>query len=333
MRFIWRIVIATSCVGSIWAFYEAKTNERALFEKAQVCSVHAEQGDVKSQLALANMYYYGQGVPQDNVEAVLWYHKAADQGEAKAQNDLGNMYFHGRGVLQDNAEAIQWYRKASNQGDTKAQFSLGQMYAKGLGVPQDRAEADHWLRKAADMGDTNAQLALGLRWSMFSSSSKNSLLLVVLASLSLLISSFFSRKSSQDQQYGISALAGLFGLLWAAMDFYGYYYVIYLQSNSVENPFSFVKFLLAGIFASMLIIMIIPKGDRLALGVGYLLFMGFNLYAISHYNLVRLAPAVREFYSVNGLLVGMLISAATIFWLRVKETNGSACVTVNRFPS
>ena len=118
------------------------------------------------------------------------------------------------------------------------------------------------------------------------------------------------------------------------MDFYGYYYVIYLQSNSVENPFSFVKFLLAGIFASMLIIMIIPKGrstSRLELVICYSWASTFS--AIPHYNLVRLAPAVREFYSVNGLLVGMLISAATIFWLRVKETNGSACVTVNRFPS
>jgi TPR repeat protein len=31
------------------------------------------------------MYATGQGVPQDHVEAVKWYRKAAEQGYAKAQ--------------------------------------------------------------------------------------------------------------------------------------------------------------------------------------------------------------------------------------------------------
>jgi TPR repeat protein len=87
------------------------------------------------------MYANGQGVPQDYVQAVSWYRKAAEQGDADAQFGLGTMYFNGRGVPQDYAQAVSWFRKAAAQGDAKAQNSLGVMYANGQGVPQDAAIA------------------------------------------------------------------------------------------------------------------------------------------------------------------------------------------------
>ena len=62
------------------------------------------------------MYQKGKGVPQDDAEAVKWYHKAAEQGDADAQNNLGVMYRNGKGVPQDDAEAVKWYRKAAEQG-------------------------------------------------------------------------------------------------------------------------------------------------------------------------------------------------------------------------
>ena len=53
----------------------------------------ANAGDAEAQFNLVVMYFGGQGVPQDDVEAVSWTRKAADQGYAAAQNTLGNAYF------------------------------------------------------------------------------------------------------------------------------------------------------------------------------------------------------------------------------------------------
>ena len=52
----------------------------------------AEQGDVDAQYNLAVMYHNGQGVPQDDKQAVKWNTKAAEQGKAKAKYNLALMY-------------------------------------------------------------------------------------------------------------------------------------------------------------------------------------------------------------------------------------------------
>ena len=94
-------------------------------------------------------YDYGQGVPLDDAEAVVWYRLAAEQGHASAQYNLGVMYDNGEGIPQDDAEAIRWYRLAAEQGSASAQNNLGVMYGTGEGVPQDNVEAHMWLNLAA----------------------------------------------------------------------------------------------------------------------------------------------------------------------------------------
>ena len=106
----------------------------------------AEQGDAKAQYNLGLMYRKGQGVPQDDAEAVGWWRKAAEQGNAGAQNNLGVMYRNGHGVPQDDAEAVGWWRKAAEQGDANAQYNLGLIYKNGQGVPQDEAQAYMWFK-------------------------------------------------------------------------------------------------------------------------------------------------------------------------------------------
>ena len=104
----------------------------------------AEQGDVDAQFTLGVMYDRGEGVPQDDTEAVRWYRLAADQGLVTAQYNLGVMYATGEGVPENDAEAVRWYRLAADQGYTNAQLSLGLMYANGEGVARDLAEAVKW---------------------------------------------------------------------------------------------------------------------------------------------------------------------------------------------
>ena len=95
---------------------------------------------------------------QDNLDTVR---QAAERGDATAQFNLGVMYANGEGVPQDDAEAVQWYRLAAEQGHAEAQGTLGAMYATGRGVPQDDVEAVQWFRLAAEQGHASSQGALG----------------------------------------------------------------------------------------------------------------------------------------------------------------------------
>ena len=49
---------------------------------------------------------------------------AADQGHANAQYNLGNMYYQGQGVPQNTSEALRWLHKAQVQGDEKAKQGI-----------------------------------------------------------------------------------------------------------------------------------------------------------------------------------------------------------------
>jgi uncharacterized protein len=87
----------------------------------------AEKGDARAQSNLGEMYYYGEGVSEDDKTAVKWYRLAAEQGYARAQNKLGAMYQKGKGVPQDDKTAVKWYRLAAEQGDFYAQYNLEEL--------------------------------------------------------------------------------------------------------------------------------------------------------------------------------------------------------------
>jgi TPR repeat protein len=109
-------------------------------------------GVAHKQNVLGDVYYEGEGVPQDYGEALKWYLLAADQGLAESQHMLGIMYDQGNGMPQDYVKAVSWYRKAADQAYAPAQFELGNNYADGEGVPQNFAEAYVWYSLAASAG-------------------------------------------------------------------------------------------------------------------------------------------------------------------------------------
>lgn len=67
----------------------------------------AEQGDVNMQLLIGSIYDLGQGVPQDDAEAVKWYERAAAQGSAKGQYQLGAVYARSPQV-KDPVQGYKW---------------------------------------------------------------------------------------------------------------------------------------------------------------------------------------------------------------------------------
>lgn len=162
----------------------------------------ALRGNAYAQLYLGHMYGEGEGVEQDNKEALTWYmmadaqggladaqyrlgvicevgdlgvsqdfqvaakwyRHAAEQGFALAQFKLGGLYDFGRGVPQDYEEAVRWYRLAAEQGLALAQFNLGCMYEEGKGIPTNLQEAVKWHRLAAEQGNASAQFMLAVKY-------------------------------------------------------------------------------------------------------------------------------------------------------------------------
>ena len=113
----------------------------------------ADQGDAAAQYNLGLMYTNGEGVLEDDAEAVRWFRLAAEQGHAKAQLNLGGMYALGRGLPKDDAEAVRWFQLAAEQGYAKAQGALGAMYALGQGALKDAVLAHMWFNIASANGD------------------------------------------------------------------------------------------------------------------------------------------------------------------------------------
>ena len=136
---------------------EAETPEKKLAGLAK----RAEQGDASAQSALGQMYYKGEGVPEDTAKAIEWFEKAAAQGHADAQSQLGWIYARGEAVPTDVAKVVEWTQKAAARGDASAQLILGSMYAQGKGVPKDLASALELVQKSAAQGNAEAQFALG----------------------------------------------------------------------------------------------------------------------------------------------------------------------------
>lgn len=102
-----------------------------------------ETGWTQFWINLGVMYGKGQGVPQDDAEAVKLIRLAADQGLALAQNNLGVMYRDGQGVPQDDAEAYVWFFVAAAGGYAAAannrDFAAGELTPEQLSQGQKRA--------------------------------------------------------------------------------------------------------------------------------------------------------------------------------------------------
>ena len=61
---------------------------------------------------------------QDNETAVMWYTKAAEQGYAEAQYNLGFMYASGEGVPENDVKAYVWWSMAKANGNKSAKDNI-----------------------------------------------------------------------------------------------------------------------------------------------------------------------------------------------------------------
>jgi TPR repeat protein len=119
----------------------------------------AEAGDVEAQKKLAAIYFkpsFLTGVSKDAPEAVKWMRKAAEQGDAEAQFNLGVVYFQGDGVPQYDAIAYMFFNLAAAKDYENAEkyIDLIEKRTTKEQIAEGQKLTREWLeRKAKEKGE------------------------------------------------------------------------------------------------------------------------------------------------------------------------------------
>ncbi len=114
-------------------------------------------GDAQAQSNIGYLYDHGEGVVQDDRQAIFWYRKAAVQDFALAERNLGVMYALGRGVEADEQEAIRWFERAAAQGQARASVNEAILYMQGKQIAHDYRQAYKLLQQAVAAGEQEAK--------------------------------------------------------------------------------------------------------------------------------------------------------------------------------
>ena len=119
----------------------------------------AEQGNPEAQFLLGTLYRSGDGVLQNDKQAVDWFQRAADQGYVRALSALGSSYWSGRGVPQDYARAYFWYELALAEGDQNSKLLLEGLSTQLTGeqVAGIRQQAEAWLHAHNQLATSNSK--------------------------------------------------------------------------------------------------------------------------------------------------------------------------------
>jgi len=136
----------------------ARNDSRAveLFQRA------AEKGHARAQLNLGTLYFRGQGVQRDLIQARAWLEKAAAGGDPYALYALGRAMSESEGAATaDPTRAADLFRRAADKGHPLAALRYGMALDEGSGVKKDPAAAQRWLMQAQQNGVPEAALALG----------------------------------------------------------------------------------------------------------------------------------------------------------------------------
>ncbi len=122
----------------------AQDDEKALQWYQRAAEAH--NGD--AELAVAEFYQEGRGVPRDPGDADSWLQMAVNDGNAQALDFLADSYLTGRGVAEDDGKAVELYRRAAHRDVVQAEVKLAGFYFNGHAVSQSYGSAYYWLRLA-----------------------------------------------------------------------------------------------------------------------------------------------------------------------------------------
>ena len=144
--------LAAPIIEKRWA-NSAPASQRS-FQRAQPQSLAdlrnlADHGDAEAQWQMGVRCHNGEGVPQDDAQAVQWWQLAAEQGHVDAQSHLGAYYWAGRGVPEDLSKAYFWSAIALAEGDENSKSRLEGLASQmtQAQVSAARQQAEVWIRQ------------------------------------------------------------------------------------------------------------------------------------------------------------------------------------------
>jgi len=113
----------------------------------------AKNGNPLAQFKLGTMYETGQGVAEDEKQAIEWYQKSAAKGHQPAKNRLTFMEIKKSGYKADSHK--QWLNSVQREAeslDASSMILMADMYIMGAGVPKDPKKALALLKRTSAMG-------------------------------------------------------------------------------------------------------------------------------------------------------------------------------------
>ena len=130
-------------------------------------------GNLNSQVDLALLYLFGEGVEQDTDKAMSLIRDAADKGNRYGELWMGICYREAFGVECDYDEAFRWFMSSAQKGNAGAMGMLGEAYMNGQGTEEDLAKAIYYYEQDAAAGDALSQQELGLKYLLGEDAERN----------------------------------------------------------------------------------------------------------------------------------------------------------------
>jgi len=117
---------------------------------------HSDAGSIPARLFMGDVYWHGKyGYPIDFEKSAALYEMCARAGNARAQYIMSSNYYFGDGVKQNYVLAMMYANLALEQRHIKSWRRWGKFYRDGLAVPQDYGKARECYENGARLGDFN----------------------------------------------------------------------------------------------------------------------------------------------------------------------------------
>ena len=125
-------------------------NQKNYVKKVEWYKKSAEEGYDWGMYNLATCYRDGEGVQEDQKQAIAWFQKAYElHGDAAgdAANGIGLIYYRQNKYV----KKVEWYKKSAEEGYDWGMRNLGKCYRDGEGVQVDLEQAKAWFQKAYEL--------------------------------------------------------------------------------------------------------------------------------------------------------------------------------------
>lgn len=121
----------------------------------------AKQGDPDGMAMLAMLYYFGEGVEENDKKALELVESAVKKDSSFGKAVLAWMYYDGVAVEEDLEKALALATDAAEQEESSAQGLLAIMYLNGYGVNRNPETAEGWARRASEQCNEFGWFVLG----------------------------------------------------------------------------------------------------------------------------------------------------------------------------